>query len=232
MMKFHPDKCQVLSVTKNKRPIIKSYSLHSHTLEHVTSAKYLGVTITSDLKWENHIRNICLKANKTIGFLKRNLNISNSDIKEKAYISLVRPTVEYASALWDPHLQKDKHKLEMVQRISARYVTNRYRNRSSVSDMIDQLNWTSIEERRKNARLTMLYKINSHEVNVAASHKLIPPDRISRNMSKNSFQIPQCKSTTRKESFYPQTIRDWNALPNTVTYVSSLESFKRLLTNK
>ena len=149
MMKFHPDKCQVLSVTKNKTPIIKNYLLHSHTLEHVTSAKYLGVTITSDLKWENHIRNICLKANKTIGFLKRNLNISNSAIKEKAYISLVRPTVEYASALWDPHLQKDKHKLEMVQRRSARYVTNRYRNRSSVTDMIEQLKWTPLEERRK-----------------------------------------------------------------------------------
>jgi len=41
MMKFHPDKCQVLSVTKNRTPIIKDYLLHSHTLEHVTSAKYL-----------------------------------------------------------------------------------------------------------------------------------------------------------------------------------------------
>ena len=232
MMKFHPDKCQVLSVTKNKTPIIKNYLLHSHTLEHVTSAKYLGVTITSDLKWENHIRNICLKANKTIGFLKRNLNISNSAIKEKAYIALVRPTVEYASALWDPHLQKDKHKLEMVQRRSARYVTNRYRNRSSVTDMIEQLKWTPLEERRKNARLTMLYKISNQEVNVAASHKLVPPDRISRNMGINSFQIPQCNTTTRKESFYPRTIRDWNALPSSVTSVSSLESFKRLLTNK
>ena len=61
MMKFHPDKCQVLLVTKNRPPIIKDYVLHSHTLEHVTSEKYLVVTITSDLKWENHIRNICAK---------------------------------------------------------------------------------------------------------------------------------------------------------------------------
>ena len=72
---------------------------------------------------ENHIRNIFAKANKTIGFLKRNVHISNSNIKQKAYIYLVRPTVEYASALWDPHLHKDKHKLEMVQRRSARFVT-------------------------------------------------------------------------------------------------------------
>jgi hypothetical protein len=97
MMKFHPDKCQVLAITKKKTLIKKNYNLHDHTLEHVPSAKYLGVTITSDLKWESHVTNISQKANKTIGFLKRNLNISNGKIKEKAYISLVRPTVEYST---------------------------------------------------------------------------------------------------------------------------------------
>jgi hypothetical protein len=54
-----------------------------------TSAKYLGFTISSDLKWGKHIRTICSKANNTISFLKRNINISNKSIKEKAYVSLV-----------------------------------------------------------------------------------------------------------------------------------------------
>jgi hypothetical protein len=45
MMKFHPDKCQVLAITKKKTLIKKNYNLHDHTLEHVPSAKYLGVTI-------------------------------------------------------------------------------------------------------------------------------------------------------------------------------------------
>ena len=157
---------------------------------------------------ENHIRNIFAKANKTIGFLKRNVHISNSNIKQKAYIYLVRPTVEYASALWDPHLQKDKHKLEMVKRRLARFVTNQYSNRSFVTDKLEQLKWTPLEDRRKDARLLMLYKIRNQEVNISASHKLIPPDRISRNTSTNSFQISQCNTTTRKESFYPKTIRD------------------------
>ena len=139
MMKFHPDKCQVLAITKKKTTIKKNYNLHDHTLEHVPSAKYLGVTITSDLKWESHVTNISQKANKTIGFLKRNLNISNGKIKEKAYISLVRSTVEYASPVWDPYLQKDKYKIEMMQRRAARFVTNRYHNKSLVNDMLENL---------------------------------------------------------------------------------------------
>jgi hypothetical protein len=70
MMKFHPEKCNVLPISK-KSPNRYNYVLHNHTLEHVTSAKYLGVTISSDLKWNIHIANICQQANNTIGFLWR-----------------------------------------------------------------------------------------------------------------------------------------------------------------
>ena len=165
--KFHPDKCQVFAITKKKTQIKKNYNLHGHTLEHVPSAKYLGVTITSDLKWESHVTNISQKANKTIGFLKRYLNIYNGKIKEKAYISLVRPTVEYASPVWDPYLKKDKYKIEMVQRRAARYVTNRYHNKSLVNDMLKNLKWQTLEERRTNARLTMLYKIKKTKKSIS-----------------------------------------------------------------
>ena len=63
-------------------------------------------------------------------------------------MSLVRPTLEYASSVWDPYQQNDIHRLEMVQRRAARYVTNRYHNTSSVSSMIE-LEWITLEERRK-----------------------------------------------------------------------------------
>jgi hypothetical protein len=87
----------VLTITRKRKQIVWEYQLpvHEHTLEAVKSAEYLGCTISADLKWNDHIRNICNKTNKTIGFLKRNLNINNSKIKETAYKSLVRPTVEY-----------------------------------------------------------------------------------------------------------------------------------------
>ena len=106
-MAFHPDKCNVILVTRNKKPIEFDYTLHGHTLDHVTKAKYLGVTISSDLEWESHINNITKKANNTLGFLKRNLNINSVYMKEQAYKSLVRPSLEYACSVWDPYLQQD-----------------------------------------------------------------------------------------------------------------------------
>ena len=82
-MKFHPDRCNVLRVTNKTKKTEANYHLHGHTLELVTSAKYLGVTITNKLQWDQHINNITAKANKTLGFLRRNLKFHQSGLKNK-----------------------------------------------------------------------------------------------------------------------------------------------------
>ena len=221
-MKFHATKCNVLSITGNWTPIKADYALHGHKLSRVTSAKYLGVTITDDLKWDSHISEVCAKANRTIGFLRRNLNIGSVAIKQQAYFTLVRPLVEYASTVWDPHTDKNIKKLEMVQRRAARFVTSRHHNKSSVSDMLEGLNWRSLKDRRKDARLCMLYKIDRQLVAIKKDRRLTSPKRRSRNR----FQVIGCKTDRRKMSFFPRTVRDWNALPPDIQNLDSLCAFK------
>ena len=113
-MAFHPDKCNVLSITRKKKPIDHAYILHNHILEHVTSAKYLGVTFNTEMDFGQHINTISNKASSTLGFLRRNLNIGSVKVKTEAYQTYVRPTVEYASTVWDPHDKNDIRRLEMV----------------------------------------------------------------------------------------------------------------------
>ena len=67
-----------------------SYTLEGTNLENVESIKYLGVTITSDLRWNTHVSNVCTKANRTLGFLRRNLYSCPQEVKEAAYKGLVR----------------------------------------------------------------------------------------------------------------------------------------------
>ena len=189
-MEFHPSKCNVLTISRKARPIYHQYTLHGQVLETVKSAKYLGCTITSNLGWSNHISNICGKANKTLSFLRRNLNIGSTSVKQNAYKSLVRPLVEYASTVWDPYIQQDIHRLEMVQRRAARYVSNRLNNRSSVNDMIEHLDWQSLEHRRRTSRLTMMHKIVNDRVAINKQHRLIPPQRRTRHTHQLAFQIP------------------------------------------
>jgi len=107
-MVFHPGKCTTLPVISPKRKkqlLTPQYKLHEQSLANVTSATYLGVTIAQDLSWNLHIKNICCKANRTLGFLRRNLKISAMKMKETAYKTLVRPIMEYASTVWDPYME-------------------------------------------------------------------------------------------------------------------------------
>ena len=79
------------------------YTLHQQRLEQVQSAKYLGITISDDLDWGQHIYEISSKATKTLGFFRRNLAFAPRHNKEVAYKTLVRPKLEYAAPIWHPY---------------------------------------------------------------------------------------------------------------------------------
>ena len=72
-MQFNPSKCQVIHVTRSRSPLPTTYTLHGETLEAVASARYLGVDIANDLSWKTHVSRITNNANKSLGFLRRNL---------------------------------------------------------------------------------------------------------------------------------------------------------------
>ena len=95
-MEFNPEKCEVLRIGRKRYIVRNDYVLHGKTLKSADSAKYLGVTLSTDLRWNRHIDNITHKANQTLGFLRRNLKIKSIALKTKAYRTLVRPTLEYA----------------------------------------------------------------------------------------------------------------------------------------
>ena len=93
--------------------------LHGQTLEVVSCARYLRVDISNDLSWKSHVTRISNTANKSLGFLRRNLKAKNPQLGERAYKAIVRPQLEYAALVWDPHHQDDILKIEIVQRRAA-----------------------------------------------------------------------------------------------------------------
>ncbi len=84
-------------------------------LESIHCVKVLGVTITSNLKFSQHCKEVAYKANKMLGFINRNFSFKNKDIILPMYISLVRPHLKYVVQFWSPHHAKDIAKLEAVQ---------------------------------------------------------------------------------------------------------------------
>ena len=75
------------------------------------------------------------------------------------YFSLIRSFMEYGATVWDPYQKYNSDKIERVQRRAARFIKSRYSRYSSVSDMLGELGWTSLSQRRQEARLILFYKI-------------------------------------------------------------------------
>ena len=119
----------------------------------------LGVNISNNLSWSPYIANITAKANSKMGFIWRNLKHCPKELREQAYIALVHLVIEYANAVWDPHLRKDITSLEQVQWRAARFTTGDSDWGSSVTKMIKDLGWESLEYCRRNIRLALLGKI-------------------------------------------------------------------------
>ena len=121
--------------------------------------KYLGVTLSNDLEWSKHIATKTNKTNSKLSFLRRNLKGCPEKLKQTAYFSLIRSSMEYDATVWVPYQKYNSDKVERVQRRAARFVKSWYSRYSIVSDMLDVLGWTPLSQRRQEARLILFYKI-------------------------------------------------------------------------
>ena len=226
-MEFNPTKCNTMHSTHSTTQTMFSYKLHNIVLQNVKEVKYLEVILDHKLSWNKHIDSLVLKANRALGMVSRNLKPAPQRIKQQAYFSLVRPHAEYASAVWDPYTNKNVRQVEMIQRRAARFVTNRYHNTSSVTDMIDSLGWQSLQSRRQISRNTLLYKtIHNHVCLPNGPEFLRRSTRQTRHSNSNTFIQYQTSTDALKYSFYPRTIVNWNALPVQVTGVATVDMFR------
>ena len=230
MMSFNPDKCESIRITnKTSRVIENTYKIHNTNIKAIDNAKYLGVTINSKLNWSNHINNITKKAHGTRAFLQRNLQSAPRKLKEHAYQTFVRPTVEFCSTVWSPHSKKLREKLEGVQRKAARFVFNDFSRNSSVSSMLERLAWPSLEKRRNIAKQTMVYKSKNDLISIPfdAPHFNLSSSNRTRGHSCKLLTHPS-RVDTYKFSFFPSVVEPWNGLPEKVVSAASIDSFRNM----
>ena len=168
-----------------------------------------------------------------LGFLSRNLRHCPSSIKEHAYKALVRPKVEYCASVWDPPTKNLRDNVETVQRKAARFVSNKpvYKDpKASVTKMIHDLQWESLDTRREQAGLTMMYKIINNSVAIPILYHPPKATIINTRHSHNIKLLPyQSSSIEYQHSFFPRLIPVWNSLPGTVAEASDVDSFKSML---
>jgi hypothetical protein len=103
-MELNNTKCKAMRISRKNTPAQTNYSINGHIIEQVTNFKDLGVVVSKDLSWSQHINSIVSKANKTLGLIKRICKeVENVKTRRTLYCALVRPKLEYASNVWSPY---------------------------------------------------------------------------------------------------------------------------------
>ena len=226
-MAFNPSKCTVLRIPAGGVVVAHDYKIHDQTLEVVRHQKYLGVTLSHNLKFNNHIDNIVSKARRQLGILRRNLYFCSKQAKEQAYFALVRPQVEYACSLWDPSGVTLINKLEQVQRQGIRFVSGNHRREVGVvTGLIHDHGWLSLQSRRKMARMNMMYKM--HNNIVALDFNCFFKYKTSSTRSRHNFTLQKeyCRNNIIKDSFFYRSVDDWNNLCLDTVNAPSIDIFR------
>ena len=178
-MAFNIPKCKIIQFTTHRNKSKYIYTMSKTPLEVVEEHNYLGVRLHHKLSWSPHVNHICNKANRLLGFLNRNLRHTPQNIKEYTYKQLVLPSIDYCSAIWDPYTKNDISKLEMLQHRAARFVMNkpwyRHQHNVSITKILAELHWPTLQNRRKQARFILMFKIVNGNLIVPTRCLPLPP---------------------------------------------------------
>ncbi len=221
-MHFHPQKCPTMHIT-NKRNIIQStYTIHNPNLQTANTAKYIGIHIHSTLNWNTHINKTAQRAKTTSAFLHRNIRTCPRKTKHLAYTTLVRPILEYASIIWDPHTASNIHKLETLQRRSARHIMHNYNRHANVTTMRQHLHLPTLQQRRHHFKVITLYRITHQLASIPTATYITPSTRNTQH-----YILPYARTHVFKTSFSLITIKIWNNLQPVITNSTTIPQLSK-----
>ena len=228
-MCFNPTKTVYMIVTtKRQKPNYPVPQMNNKSLNEVEQHKHLGVTISSNLTWDNHIDTVVRKANSIIGQLwSLNRHIPRKAL-EDIYLTFARPILEYGCTIYDNGSASLKKRLEDTQRRAAIACTRAYCH-TKHETLLAELGWESLDTRRTFLKLSMFYKIiNNHTPQYLRT--LIPtPVNHQYNLRNNLIpQIPT-RLSCFKNSYIPNSIAKWNSLDTEIKERPTYSSFKHAL---
>ena len=202
--------------------------LNSIEIPFAESTRHLGVTLTSTLSWSEHISNIILRQQFKIFVLKRLARCRGAeDVVKRLHVGVVRPALEYASALWDGCLRRDRIALERVQLAIARSVLHCPRQDRHNWEVLRQIGWPTLAWRRRRNKLLFLWDLLKKQgpPDLESDLPKLASEHADYSLRGPSLAFPRSLLCQRLNSFLPASIELFNSFPASVSSCSSHSSF-------
>lgn len=216
------NKCCVLNIGRQARDV--TVSIDGDALPIVDTARDLGVVVTKDLSSSAHVNDVVSRAHKRAAAILRTFVSQDVNLLMRAFITYVRPIVEYNSVVWSP---SSAHDIDAVERVQRRF-TKRLPGLKNMSydQRMKILQLPSLELRRKHADLFWCYKIVFGLVLVQFDKLFVmSPNTVTRGHKYKLFKR-HSNVCIRSQFFTERVLNTWNNLPSQVDF-SSFSRFKR-----
>ena len=235
-LNLNPSKCKYMLISRKQTPstLGEPLVLGDLPLQKVDTFRYLGVLLSQDMSWSPHVQATCSKTKKVLGLLYRKFyRCSNTDTIKQLYISLVCPQLEYACPVWAPHMAKDIHAIENVQKFACRMATHSWN--SAYPELLSLTEFPTLESRRLELKLGQLFKIVHNLcffpegiVNLREQTPLLSNTRYLHPLY---LHQPRAHTSSYFYSFVPHSCSLWNSLPFQSVNASSYNVFKHNIKN-
>ena len=248
-MRFHPDKCKVLSVSYKKVPWIDilpfakfSYELQNSILDYVDNERDLGVLIHDTLNWELHHNKITSKASQLLGLTKRTCHfVNNKNCRGSLYLVLVRSQFEHCSPIWWPISSSQLEKFEKIQKNAMKWILHEdylsYNDNDVYHRKCIETNLLPLYLRFDLNDVILFHKIVYQHVDIEIPSYITPYSGNSRFRSTHldcmSYVtcLPSSSNASMHsqlyKSFFYRTIHTWNKLPFETRNCIEPPNFKR-----
>ena len=218
------EKCQVLHIGGNNEHA-RSLVINSKSIEYERCVRDLGVIVSDNLRFTDHINKIVTSAYQRSNLIFRAMRSREPDFLKQMFITYVRPLLEYCVSVWSPYHVGEINMIESVQkRFTKRIPTIREMN---YAERLDYLQLEALERRRTNFDLNNVYKIVNGVLDVCFEDFFEWQPNF-RNTRGNGLKIkmPISRLDVKKYSFSSRVVKIWNSLPGNVVHAPSIESFK------
>ena len=251
-MRFHPQKCKVLSVTLQRNNGDKFvYEMAGTPLQYVECEKDLGVNMTTNLCWTKHVNYLYSKANRNFGLMRRTCHfIKNRRQRRSLYLAMVRSQFEHCSSLWFSCSATMVEKLESLQKRCMKWILNEefhsyspeiYYTRCRELDILplqyrlafkDLKLFHNIIHSRSSIDLPEHMHFHCGTSRLRSSHldelsivSDISP-RITLNYSKSQTDTISSSLTQFSKSYFYRTMNSWNSLSFEIRNVTPSNLFE------
>ena len=225
-MSLHPQKCKMLHFGRTTQQTC--YKIDDKPVETSNSERDLGVTISTDFKFTQHVKKITAKANAVLARIKRTVLYRDRNIFPKLFMTYVRPILESSIPVWNTSMRGDSMKIEKVQRRALKCIAGLADK--TYEERLHACGMQTLEERRNKLDLVETYKVLNSNMEMKSNFHYVHNRHVRETRSSDQCLLvpPKCKTRARSEFFANRVVNNWNKLPFEVRNCQKLSNFKKL----